>query len=210
MGLLLPSMVKRLANPEQFQGALYETAVAGAFARAGFEIVLEDESKGIEKKCEFVATHKATGRHYSVEAKSRHRPGILGHGGIPNAKGEEPRVERLIEKALEKVAEHDRIICIDINHPETGVSPGVEWGKVVQKQVDSLQDRGAGPAVLVFTNAPFHYLPQGEPARGEISMTMGLNEPRFQPQDFLSTDRGFPGLVAAMAHFRTPVPGNWD
>jgi len=30
----------------------------------------------------------------------------------------EPQVSRLIRKALEKVAAHDRVICIDVNFPE--------------------------------------------------------------------------------------------
>ncbi len=61
------------------RGSFYDMALN--LIKAGFEIEFEDESDRSSTHCEFIATHKKSKRKYSVEAKSRHRPGFLGHPG---------------------------------------------------------------------------------------------------------------------------------
>ncbi len=74
-------LMKRLRSRDGFQGARYEIAVASAFARCGFDIEwLKDPAT---KHCEFVATHKTTREPIAVEAKSRHRKGVLHEIGAP-------------------------------------------------------------------------------------------------------------------------------
>ena len=63
-------LLKRLRNRDQFEGAVYEAFVIGCFARAGFSIEFEDEDDLSVSHCEFTATHKETGRRFSVEAKA--------------------------------------------------------------------------------------------------------------------------------------------
>lgn len=75
------SLVRRLRDHDNFQGARYEVAIAAIFARAGFEIELLDETEKSVRHCEFVATHKRTGGIVYVETKSRHRPGVLNQPG---------------------------------------------------------------------------------------------------------------------------------
>jgi hypothetical protein len=79
--LLEDRLLARLRNCDQFQGALYETSIAAAFVRAGFGITLENETDSTESHCEFTVSHLSTGSKFSVEAKSRHRPGVLGQKG---------------------------------------------------------------------------------------------------------------------------------
>ena len=210
LGLLLPSLVKRLKVIDQFQGARYEAAVSAAFARANFHIELEPEGKGPQKRCEFVAMHLPTKRKYTVEAKSRHLPGILDQPNMVPSARNEPFVEALIRKALDKTAEYDRIICIDINcpHPSDNIIP--EWGSTLRQQVNKLEQKGSGPAILIFTNAPFHFLKPGSPVRGQKSMLMGLLEPRFQPQDVHHVQQTFPGIIDAANAFHLPIPSGWD
>jgi len=210
LGLLLGSLIKRIKNPQQFQGARYELAISAAFARANFRIELEPEGKGPQKRCEFVATHIPSKRQYSVEAKSRHRPGVLGRPPGGRSSKVEPHVATLIRKALAKAADHDRIICVDVNHPQKESELPPSWGTTIRRQVNDLESEEYGPAILIFTNAPFHYLPPGEPARGELAVVMGLKEPRFQPQDSQSVLRQFPGILDAANAFSTPVPSTWD
>jgi hypothetical protein len=64
-----------------FQGARYET-YAAAVVRAD---LIRPEGPGGRARthCEFTATHRARGAAYSVEAKSRDRPGFLGQPGDP-------------------------------------------------------------------------------------------------------------------------------
>jgi hypothetical protein len=51
-------LVKRLLDPEQFQGAYYELVVANTLIRAGFMLELEDETDGESKHCEFFAVSR--------------------------------------------------------------------------------------------------------------------------------------------------------
>jgi len=58
---LQSKLIKRLKNQEQFFGAYYETFVASAFIKGGFDLVLEDETDSSTSHCEFIATYRETG-----------------------------------------------------------------------------------------------------------------------------------------------------
>jgi hypothetical protein len=45
-------LLKRLRNPQTFEGAVYEARVIGSLARAGFHIELEDETDSDRSHCE--------------------------------------------------------------------------------------------------------------------------------------------------------------
>jgi len=100
---LQEKLLGRLRNHDKFWGARYEVNVAAVFVRAGFTIEFEDESDRTTSHCEFTATHKRTGRKFSVEAKRR--------------EGNRLRIVRLFNDALRKHANHARVIFIDINWP---------------------------------------------------------------------------------------------
>jgi hypothetical protein len=103
-------LLARLRNHENFQGAYFETQVAAWLILAGFELEYEDESDISISHCEFTATYTASGDKYSVEAKSRSiKPDGLPSGGLP--------IERQMRRALTKVANHKRIVFIDLNKP---------------------------------------------------------------------------------------------
>lgn len=104
-------LVKRLRDPEQFRGAYYETLVAACFILAGFDLALEDEGDPSVSHCEFNATSRATGRTYSVEAKSRGP--AKAHADVGNQ----------LFSALRKAAEHPRIVLIDVNLPADPAKP---------------------------------------------------------------------------------------
>ena len=135
--LLQKKLINRLKVRDQFQGARYETSVAAAFIRAGFEIDLEDEGDRGKTHCEFNAKHKETGLKYSIEAKSRHRPGLLGQTGPPQPLNEiEADILKLLAKALRKEADHERILFIDVNvPPHEGALFEAEWFKKVSLQL---------------------------------------------------------------------------
>lgn len=72
-----PKLCARLRDLEQFQGARYEILTASLFAHCGFQIeFITDTSK---RNPEFFA-HK-DGERIGVEAKSRHRAGVLNRRG---------------------------------------------------------------------------------------------------------------------------------
>ncbi|KHE92338.1 MAG: SEC-C motif protein [Candidatus Scalindua brodae] len=111
-GLLQNRLIARLKDAKQFQGARYEIYVTASFIKADFEIEFEDETDRSTTHCEFVATHRNTGKKYSVEAKSRHRLGFLGHPGVQpqDFNTIKLRIGNLINNALKKRS------CIYTNH----------------------------------------------------------------------------------------------
>jgi len=119
--LMPDSLVERLRNYRGFQGARYEVAVASIFARAGFRIQFCEEEEG-KKICEFIATLRS-GLRVAVEAKSRHRPGILNEKGVPP---DEYRADfkKLYEKARKKKPDLPFVIFIDANLPP---APNIPW-----------------------------------------------------------------------------------
>ena len=145
-------LIGRLREPKQFNGAYYETHVAGALIKAGFTLALENEDDLSRTHCEFTASHEATGRSFSVEAKARD-PGKTKTG-----------VGNQLHKALTKEAAHPRVVFIEMSLPDDEEGEGYErW---LQEARDSIRAkettlRIAGeppPAAYVFlTNRPYHY-----------------------------------------------------
>jgi SEC-C motif len=98
-------LLNRLRSHDQFSGAVHELHVAAIFVRAGFDIEFENESDRSSRHCEFTATHKRTGRSFSVEAKKQESAKL--------------RIVRLFRDALMKEANHPRVIFIEFNSPFT-------------------------------------------------------------------------------------------
>lgn len=120
-GLLSASLLHRLRNAREFQGARYEAAVAAIFVRCGYSVRFVEEVHG-QKICEFHATHPS-GVKVAVEAKSRRRPGTL------NEKGERTSdamlgLKRLYAAARKKKPMMPFVIFLDANFPPM---PGVPW-----------------------------------------------------------------------------------
>lgn len=157
------SLIERLKNNDQFQGARYEIAVAGIFARAGFE--LDWYLKSTKKQGEFVATHKDTKEKITVEAKSRHRKGVLNRPGKPELMEKmRSQVGRLFNKALEKPDEGNPfMIFIDINLPltEGNNTLNKRWigdiNKMLDKHPKGTQNNPDPFTALFITNFSWHY-----------------------------------------------------
>ncbi|WMJ02019.1 SEC-C domain-containing protein [Pseudomonas chlororaphis subsp. aurantiaca] len=94
-------LIARIKSTDGFPGATHEVRVAASLLRAGFTLELEDETDRRSTHVEFVATHVATGVKYSVEAKRR--------------EGVRLKINKLLYNALNKKAEHPRIVFIDTN-----------------------------------------------------------------------------------------------
>jgi len=193
--------VNRLKLKEQFQGARYETYVAAAFVRGGFDVELEDEGDRQTTHCEFTATHQATGAKYSVEAKSRHRPGLLGQPGSPKPFDEiKADVSTLIARALRKRADYERVIFIDVNVPpqESSIFEA-EWFVKVASQLELLEagqrpDNPLPAAFVFFTNHPYHYVGADAPEPGRTAVLSGINMPDFRPPDTGILARKYPAI----------------
>lgn len=158
-GLLEEALVKRLRAKNEFSPARYEVAVAACFIRAGFELTLLDPSKGIGRPCEFVAVSRDGSETYSVEAKSRQRPGVLGHPG-PASPAEELRldVDRLIRKAFKKDAQHERVVCVDVCLPPAPPGTLPTWLGDLEAMLGEMNSSAGLSAYVLATNSPNRFL----------------------------------------------------
>jgi hypothetical protein len=115
---LQDDIIRRIKISDQFQGARHELFATATCIRAGYAIEFENEKDGTRKHAEFIATHKQTGQKIAVEAKSKHRPGVLGFLG--NKESEQAiklGVTSLINKAIAKNPEIPLVIFVDTNLP---------------------------------------------------------------------------------------------
>lgn len=144
---LQEKLLARLRNHDKFTGARYEIQVAALFVRAGFDIEFEDETDGSTTHCEFTATYKRTGKHFSVEAKRR--------------EGSRPRIGHLFNDALSKNANYERIVFIDINMRDdaTENQPPAYLDKALRRlrsfEGQSLNGQLRPPAYVFVTNSPW-------------------------------------------------------
>ena len=182
---LQEKVVDRLKNKDQFQGARHELFVASTFIKAGFDIDYEDESDSSSKHPEFIAKHKATGQEVSVEAKSRHRRGVLGFSSGPTPDQDtKAGVERLLKNALAKPVQHPYVICVDLNLPPSPKQVfEMPWFREVVETASKIgRQSEAEPSPfnqLLFTNHPFHYGKDDEPTPQPSTLSVIPKNPRI-------------------------------
>lgn len=147
----------KLNDKGNFYGALYETYVAAHFIKAGFDLEFENELDGSTTHCEFTATHKETGRKFSVEAK------VI----APKKKGK-PSIVAKLNDAFKKQASHERIIFVDIGKPAGTYE---EAKKLLLQAAESLRElensprlkgQNHPPAYVIITNNSFWYDLKGQ------------------------------------------------
>jgi len=163
-------VVQRLKNKDQFQGARYELFVAATCIKAGFELQYEDEKDRNRTHVEFIGTHKITGQKVCVEAKSRHRKGVLGQpGDIDTENKIKIRIGGLLNDALKKEHHCPLVVFIDLNIPPNkainfyGKPLSGEFKKIID-YIDKTYGQIDKFNLLVFTNFPHHYGGENEPA----------------------------------------------
>jgi hypothetical protein len=165
--LLDDDLLNRLRHRDQFQGALHELFAEATCLRAGFTIIRENEKDPNRRHVEFVAVHKATGQHILVEAKSRHRAGVMGQ---PGTRKDAPdiRFRRLINDAVAKDPNNPLAVFVDTNLPpnrayrfytprsRSPIIPSVAMTALIDKV---RQDYGGVDPynILVLSNHPQHY-----------------------------------------------------
>jgi hypothetical protein len=176
------SIVARLRDIRQFQGARYEILVASLFARCGFEIeFIEDNSK---RNPEFIAQKNS--ERIAAEAKSRHRPGVLNERGAyrENAATE---IRRLYDEAAgQNPGDCAFIIFIDVNLPLTPEAEPTKREWVVEamrvfddRDREGLQNRDTA---LVLTNFGWHFFMDDDYRPGE-NFSARVENPKYPIRD---------------------------
>lgn len=158
-------LIGRLRDRDNYQGARYELAIAAIFARLDCSIRWLDADPALRrvKHVEFEATHRPSGQTLAVEAKSRHRAGVINQPGTHDPgdplRADDGALRRLFAKALDKAPDDQPfLIFIDINAPR---ATDPDWQAGVHDWLGTLtpptpQDPEAYNAMYV-TNFSPHY-----------------------------------------------------
>lgn len=176
-------LLERLRNQREYQGARYEIMVAAIFTRLGFTINWLDEEVINEPHCEFIARHNNSGTEIAVEAKSRHRSGVLHEPGIlnesSNYKGD---IQRLLNRAFKKreCGKMPYIVFIDINAPfkDSEDFKDIPWIKDIlnkaKLQEPNTKEKPSPWNAIYFTNFSFHYQTDKEASTGQNLQSLPL------------------------------------
>jgi hypothetical protein len=182
---LQEEVVRRIKHADQFQGARYELFVAATCIRTGFDVEFEDETDTTRRHPEFIAIHRATGQKIAVEAKSKHRYGVLGFaGGFPSENQNKARVRNLLEDAFAKDVQIPFAIFLDVNlPPEEGRVLDKPWVREVIETIDiaggKTEDGRDKFNLLMVTNHPQHYGDPLEPVPVKDSVAVLSQTPLF-------------------------------
>ncbi len=156
-------ILDRLKDPKQFQGARFELCVTAAMVVAGFEINYEDEADGSRKHPEFLARRGEL--LVAVEAKSRHRNGVLGFRSSGSSITDKVAVEGILRDALGKKPSHPYFIFVEVNMPpdKKPIDELNPWFKEMDETARNLQtewepDDGFPANAIFFCNDPSHYV----------------------------------------------------
>ena len=183
--VLQAEVIRRLRIKEQFQGARYELFAAATCIRAGFDINYEDETDKSKKHPEFIAIHKNTGQKVAVEAKSRHRAGILDFEGEFNPEKENKAgVRRMLKNAFEKTTTFPYVIFVDLNLPPSPEKVLEKpWLKETLNTVERMNRNKEHDCfnLIVFTNHPHHYGNDTEPDPDKDTISVLSNKPKNVP-----------------------------
>lgn len=187
------SLLNRLRSFDGYQGARYEIEIAAIVARLDCEIDLLDERETSKKHCEFVAKHRNTGIEFAVEAKSRHRKGVIHQAGkeseLKLLKGD---VGKLINEALKQnPGDKPFIIFIDVNTPFQQKENffDKQWVKDVQKFINKFDtptlETPDDYNAIIFTNHSYHYQLESDVLPGEHLFSIPQYAKQQLPFNFL-------------------------
>ncbi|MCK4445751.1 MAG: hypothetical protein KAW56_01575 [Candidatus Marinimicrobia bacterium] len=160
---LQENLIKRLKNVDQFQGARYELFVITTLIRLGFNIHFEDETDIRRKHVELIAEHKTYGDKIAIEAKSKHRPGILGQPGTAlNTDEIRVRLGSLVNSAISKKPGIPYFIFIDLNLPPDKMTVFNDDPQIKElfKSIMTVEVSPEGMDyfnMILYTNFPYHY-----------------------------------------------------
>ena len=171
-------VLARLRDMTQFQGARYEILVASLFARCKFNVTFIDDAS--KRNPEFVARSDA--ERIAVEAKSRHRAGVLHERG-EFREDASAKIRELYDSAAgQNPGDCPFLIFIDVNFP---LSPGVEPSKrpwvaeamkaFEDREKEGLQNKDTG---LIMTNFGWHFSREENTPPGENYVAM-VQHPKF-------------------------------
>jgi hypothetical protein len=161
-GLDIRPLLRRLRECDKFQGARHEIAVDAITVRAGCQITLLNGKTC--RQAEFAAFDPQTGSRFSAEAKSRHRPGILGRSGSADRDFalREDISRMLVECVKQSPKESALLGFIDANVPPSAGIPldAKPWVSAFLQgcaAFDSLSPKATMYSAVFVTNFAYHW-----------------------------------------------------
>ncbi len=184
--------VKRLRSRKSYQGAMYEIAIAGVFARLGCSLVYLDDGRN-DPHPEFVARIPRLAVQVSVEAKSRQRPGVHGRPGTADAtSAARGDLADLVTRALKQLPDGmSGIVFVDMNAPKTPDLPfdAKPWRSEVERAVLPFTSTSASAPSRVecvfVTNLCSQYDAIAPGLGGEVVCVLPRNARNHIPPTFL-------------------------
>jgi hypothetical protein len=176
-------LIQRLKDPGTFWGAYFETLVASVFIKAGFDLEFENEGDRSRTHCEFSATFKQTGKRFSVEAKARNFQASKAEG--KDSERRRLRAWRQLSGALHKLADHARIVFVDLSSPSAVRSAEIipmllaAQRELRASEHQKVHGQPAPPAYVFLTAAPHHFA-LDETAVGRAVLAEGFRIPEFK------------------------------
>ena len=211
---LSENLLKRLRNKDQFQGVRYEIAVSAIFTRTNYQIEYLDSKT--EKSCEFIATHKTTKEEIAVEAKSRHRPGVLHFDSEVQIEKIKLGIARMLNQSLEQKPinrEIPFVVFIEINMKpikETFLE-NQNWFNDLDKALDNTGEINLeNPQdfnILCVTNYSYHYEMDNEVDTSIYSKNLVIVKPLFVKYPFKNSNTS-PELEGGINNYGS-VPHEW-
>lgn len=177
---VLPKLLNRLKNENEFQGARYEIAVGGLVARAGFQIEWVNDT---DKHCEFIGVHQIMGDKAAFEVKSHRREGVLGYGdGAFDPEKTRIKIFDHVREALGQRSREDvpLIVFDDLNLPLTLGMPNDEkkWFEESREQLEKYKffdsDEYKRCSALFITNFSWHFHYDLPPEKNEFLIYFSL------------------------------------
>ena len=180
-------LLRRLKNRDQFQGARHELFTAATCIKAGFDLQFEDETDTSRTHVEFIGQHKLTGQKVCVEAKSKHRRGVLGYRGTMRDEQVKLRLRRLLNSALSKDHDHPLVVFVDLNIPPEQAQNifGMPLSNGFKEICNNIKKASDGKDIfnlLVLTNHPHHYGESDEPDPRRDRAAILATNPEIYPK----------------------------
>jgi hypothetical protein len=170
-----PKISARLGDMHEFQGARYEILVASLFARCEFQIGFIDDAT--KRNPEFIASKGS--EKIAVEAKSRHRAGVLHERGA-FADDVPAEIKRLYESALgQNPGGMPFVVFIDVNlplKPEVPINQK-DWMREAMQAFEyrRQEERTDRDTALVLTNFGWYFSRDPRLAPGEFMVAKHEN-----------------------------------
>jgi len=185
-------LLERLKNRNEFQGVRYEIAVAAIFTRIGYEIEFLDKEKKKNKHCDFIAINKNLNLMIAVEAKSRHRRGII------HESGERPEEKKLLKGDIHSLINTALkqnpntmpfVIFVDLNSPQT-LNPDINQ-KPYMSNIKKMLDSTESDTPIFVTNFSYHYQEASNAGPTEYLIMMPFFKKSLMPQILSVGDPNF-------------------